>query len=254
MLTKERTNLLANYYLMTGDVYRARAYALCGPGLHDVALGPSVLKRLGAFMGLIKVLGAGPVTVRAWMRVGICNIADLRAREHRMQLTAMQRAGIKYYEEFQKRIPRALVARIGANIIEHLGAGDIAGSYRRGRPDSLDIDIVTTRPLSLLASHPKIEFITKGASKCMVLYHHGKSVICVDVVHCSEQEFVTTLFYLTGSGQFNVRIRAEAAARGYKLSEHGLFKGAKRIPIASERELFKILGMDYIAPQDRIAL
>jgi DNA polymerase (family 10) len=211
------------------------------------------MTKLSAFMKLIKVLGAGPVTVRQWLQMGIRGLGDLKraATGGRVRLTAMQRVGVQYYDVFQLRIPRALVARIGRKIIKHLGQGEIAGSYRRGAPSSLDIDIVTTAEL---LPHPKITYITRGESKCMILYHLDNDVhpvICVDIVRCKPAEYVTTLFYLTGSGLFNVMMRKRAADMGYRLSEHGLFHGGKRVVIASEKELFKILKLEYIPPENR---
>lgn len=63
-------------------------------------------------------------------------------------LSRVQQIGVKYYSEFEQRIPRAEVEKIGHEILRHartLDAGfqmTIVGSYRRGRDDSNDVDVV----------------------------------------------------------------------------------------------------------------
>ena len=51
------------------------------------------------------------------------------------------------------------------------------------------------------------------------------------------------------------KIRAEkytdAKKKGYKLNEWGLYKNDKSISVKNERDIFKLLEMDYVPPQDR---
>jgi DNA polymerase/3'-5' exonuclease PolX len=65
------------------------------------------------------------------------------------------------------------------------------------------------------------------------------------------------LLYATGSGRFNIRMRATAKRLGYLLNQRGLYKKVsstvlRRIPVVSERALFKKLGMKYLAPNERL--
>lgn len=260
MITKERAELIANYYLMIGDRFRAAAYKRPNEPLHDIVIPPRTMPKLKKFVELIKVLGAGPETVNKWIRAGIGNLADLGAALVRnpARFTKMQAYGIKYYNEFQRRIVRAEVERVGQIIIELLNraAGDtsrfistIAGSYRRGALSSLDIDIVTTAPINHLVDN-RIEYITRGPNKCMCLWKDP--IVCVDLVHCEPAAYVPTLFYLTGSGRFNQQVRAHAAKLGMKLSEHGLVdRHGRHIVVKSEEELFQALGLAYVLPEER---
>lgn len=63
-------------------------------------------------------------------------------------LSRVQQIGVKYYSEFEQRIPRSEVEKIGQEILQHARKIDggfqmtIVGSYRRGRDDSNDVDVI----------------------------------------------------------------------------------------------------------------
>jgi DNA polymerase/3'-5' exonuclease PolX len=63
-------------------------------------------------------------------------------------LTRVQQIGVKFYEEFQLKIPRAEVERIAETILDHANRickgfeMVIVGGYRRGKAESGDVDVV----------------------------------------------------------------------------------------------------------------
>ncbi|KAN0095310.1 Nucleotidyltransferase [Hyaloscypha variabilis] len=63
-----------------------------------------------------------------------------------------QQIGVKYYDEFLQRIPREEVERISNVILDHANhirdgfQMVICGGYRRGKPDSGDVDVVLSHP------------------------------------------------------------------------------------------------------------
>lgn len=67
-------------------------------------------------------------------------------------LSRVQQIGLKYYEEFQQKIPRDEVERIGGIIFEaanHIAPGcqmTIVGGHRRGKPESGDVDVIVSHP------------------------------------------------------------------------------------------------------------
>ena len=67
-------------------------------------------------------------------------------------LTRVQQIGVKYYDEFQLKIPRAEVESIGQTVLRRanrLHAGFqmvIVGGYRRGKRESGDVDVVLSHP------------------------------------------------------------------------------------------------------------
>jgi len=67
-------------------------------------------------------------------------------------LTRVQQIGVKYYDEFQLKIPRAEVEAISNTILKHakkIRKGFqmvIVGGYRRGKLESGDVDVVLSHP------------------------------------------------------------------------------------------------------------
>jgi DNA polymerase/3'-5' exonuclease PolX len=155
----------------------------------------------------------------------------------------------------------------------------ICGSYRRKKSTSNDIDILiskrdTTEKSKEIDSHlPKLITLLKKKWK----HNDGKPLLIddltdnsttkymgflkwqdnpprrVDIRFISYDSYYTALLYFTGSGEFNKVMRNIAITKGYKLSEYGLFENEtnKKIKISSEKEVFEILGMDYLEPELR---
>ena len=77
----------------------------------------------------------------------------------------------------------------------------------------------------------------------------------IDIYYTPYQSYYTSLLHLTGSGNFNRKMRGLAIEIGYKLNEYGLYLKQdgklKRIKVNSEKDIFDKLGMDYIEPKDR---
>lgn len=79
----------------------------------------------------------------------------------------------------------------------------------------------------------------------MVMIHANSSrLIPKDQHYCG-------LLTLTGSEEFGRQMKAAAKDKGFTLSEYGLRKGGKTLPIESERDIFDHIGMDYKEPKER---
>lgn len=60
------------------------------------------------------------------------------------------------------------------------------------------------------------------------------------------------LLKVTGSGEFNVKLRIFAQKQGYKLNEYGLFDANNNFVAGkTEKEIFDKLGLPNIPPKDR---
>jgi DNA polymerase (family 10) len=57
--------------------------------------------------------------------------------------------------------------------------------------------------------------------------------------------------YFTGSKAHNIALRSIAIKQGLKLSEYGIFRDEKRLAARTEKEVYAIVGLDYIAPELR---
>ena len=77
----------------------------------------------------------------------------------------------------------------------------------------------------------------------------------IDIKFVPYDSYYTALFHLTGSGDFNKKIRLTAMSLGYKLSEYEICKyvgkKCKRFKVKSEKDIFDILGLEYVQPKHR---
>jgi DNA polymerase (family 10) len=94
------------------------------------------------------------------------------------------------------------------------------------------------------------------STKFMGLCKKFKDIRRLDIRLVPMKSFFPAYLYFTGSYEFNERMRGIAKKQKYKLNEYGLYKldgdTEKLINIYSEKDLFDILGMNYLEPKDRI--
>ena len=131
----------------------------------------------------------------------------------------------------------------------------ITGSYRRGKADSGDVELV---------------FIPKNEHECSILKAGivKRFGLCATTLTPKMQGlwgnvqfdlFVSyptwlgaMLLHTTGSGQFNIEMRSRARVLGYTLNQYGLYRGDVPVLIADNEEIFfKHLGLTYKKPEER---
>lgn len=109
--------------------------------------------KITSLINLAKIWGVGEKTAAHFIKQGFHSIVDLRTPRGLNLLTFQQQIGLKYYEEFQSKIPRREVERIGEIVkvaVNALYPGAvcmICGSYRRGKPTSGDVDVIIAPPV-----------------------------------------------------------------------------------------------------------
>jgi DNA polymerase/3'-5' exonuclease PolX len=231
---------------------------------------------------LASVLGIGPVLAKKMIADGIMSVSELKkaVEKGNVTLTSSQLIGLSYYKQLKRRIPRDEVSSFRKYIARHLKKFDqnskmvIAGSYRRGRPDCGDVDVLISDPdiktqvqakkkkavlknfiEKLFETEVAIEQISLGATKYMGLFRWPKGsdkVLKADIRFVPDESYVAALVYFTGSRDHNLLMRRKAQQMGYKLNEYGLFDSdGKRKRFDTERELFKILEIPYKGPTKR---
>ncbi|KAM3529981.1 hypothetical protein NHJ13051_001588 [Beauveria bassiana] len=95
------------------------------------------------------IWGVGDTTARHFYQKGWRDLDDIVEYGWK-SLSRVQQIGVKYYEEFQKKIGRAEVARIADVILDHAHRLDqayeliVVGGYRRGREENGDVDVILT--------------------------------------------------------------------------------------------------------------
>lgn len=212
-----------------------------------------------ACLELSGIHGVGPVTARKLFDKGFASIADLRARAPADLLTAPQSIGLKYYEEFQERIPREEVSVIATAVREAANTfmkDEVrcycVGSFRRGKATSGDIDVlVECKDWSLaneLLMHilndlrpggpsPRSGILTDDLLVGDVSYMGVAALLQplspddekppthrrIDIKVYDVESLPTALLYFTGSDKFNRSMRLWAKRKGFNLQDKGLF-------------------------------
>jgi len=191
-------------------------------------------------------------------------------KKYAAELPVATQADLKYNPS--RRIPNAIIVKFDAVLRTKLRGFryDIAGSYKRGKPFSRDIDIIVCSPSNkttaehwdaFVARMPSnVKFIkpyAQGLDKVSTMLKFNNYTCKVDVFFTDPREYMFMLLYATGSGTFNIRMRATAKRLGYLLNQRGLYKLVsdtvlRRIPVKNEKALFKKLKMKYLKPSQRI--
>lgn len=204
----------------------------------------------------------GPVTARKWYDLGYRSLKDVPQEI----CTRAQWLSIQFFEETKQRIPREEIdsynQRLHANLDPMGIEFQICGSYRRGRPDSGDIDILVKYKqidngmsfMDTLAQAVEIKFVLSSGPKKLLGIGQPRSLHRrIDIEVCQPQEYPFALLYFTGSANFNKRIREHCLERNWKLNEKSLVKGslASLCQAKDEKEVFELLEMDYMTPEQR---
>lgn len=218
---------------------------------------------------LQNIYGVGPKKAQDLIAEGYTTIAALRSADPKV-LNKNQQIGLRYYEDLLKRIPRTEMDAHAALLMSAKPEGVegvIVGSYRRGRPDSGDIDMlicsdrVASSALADFVSALKArgyikEILALGDHKCMAICALTSTMVArrLDILVTPPHEYPFAVFYFTGSDTFNVAVRSHALTLGYTLNEHGIVgvnSGLSVKGVKTEKNLFALLKLKWVEPVDR---
>jgi len=241
----------------------------------SLEISPAARASATALDTLQNIYGVGPKKAQDLVAAGHTTIAGLRAASAKdaKLLNKNQLIGLQYYEQLLQRIPRQEMDQHAALLMAAKPItleGVIVGSYRRGRPDSGDIDMLirtasagvdagkalTDYVTALKASGYIREILAHGDHKCMAIcglpgIGKGRRL---DLLVAPPAEFPFAVFYFTGSDTFNVAVRAHALSRGFTLNEHAITQvssGKQVSGVKTEKDLFKLLKLNWVEPVDR---
>ena len=133
---------------------------------------------------------------------------------------------------------------------------EVAGSYRRRKETIGDLDLLVASndpdaASERFVSMPPVErIVSHGATKSTVYLKRHLQVDCRIV---PPEAYGAALQYFTGSKDHNVKLRTIGVKMGYKLNEYGLFRreGDALVASETEEEIYRALGMDWVAPEIR---
>lgn len=226
------------------------------------------------------VYGIGPTKTKYLETFGISTVKQLReayedeGRRADLKLTSNQVIGMRYFSDIVEKIPREEIDMY-YKVLSGVLSGchwDITGSYRRGKMESGDIDVLIKGDCvpfeKIKQSGIIVEVLAKGDKKFMgITKLKGMKVHRrMDILIVEERYYYSSLLYFTGSQGHNIAMRKRALERGYTLNEYGYgvsnkVKGGderRRLQekldvydFKDERSLFEFIGMEYVDPKDR---
>ena len=232
-----------------------------------------------SMLELLKIQGLGPKTIALiWSAYKVCDLAGVEKLAREGKLRELPRLGekqeqkiLRAIEDYQRISGRFLLdeaEQTAEKLREHLsslpGIERItpAGSLRRGRETVGDLDMLITgrccdgvaereAVIARVLAFPGIaDVLARGENKVSFRLRSG---IQVDVRLLPPESFGAALQYFTGSKAHNIALRQRALKMGYTLSEYALtrLEDNRTAGGASEEEIYRTLGLDYIPPELR---
>jgi DNA polymerase (family 10) len=222
-------------------------------------------------LDLLRIPGLGPKRVKLLHdKLKITTVADLQRALEAGKIGKLGGFGPKMLEKIragvtgkgtgERRIVLHEAEQYARAYVEYLkeGAGidaiEVAGSFRRRRETIGDLDIVVScgNPPQIIQRFGKFGDVThvaaQGDTRSTVRLSGG---LQVDLRVVDPAAFGAAMQYFTGSQAHNIELRKVALAKGLKLNEYGVYRGAKCIAGRTEEEVYGALGLDWIPPELR---
>ncbi|MCC6934780.1 MAG: DNA polymerase/3'-5' exonuclease PolX [Candidatus Yanofskybacteria bacterium] len=222
-------------------------------------------------LGITAIEGIGPKTLATLYRsLKIRTIAQLEKAARAGKLASVRGIGVRG----QERILRALryLQRSGGRALPgllwpqirsvadtisswpHVKQVEVVGSFRRMQETIGDIDLLavsrdTDDTLRRFAALPQVRSVYKhGRHNVLVRL---RSDIDADLWVVPEESYGAACIAWTGDKAHNIRLRSIAKKKRCLLDDFGLFKGTRMIAGATERDVYRALGMEWIPPELR---
>ncbi len=219
--------------------------------------------------------GIGPKTIKTlYGNLGIKNISDLEKAALEGKIRSVPGFSQKKEELILKKIQffrkgggrrligevYPLVRRIEERLSGNTGVKQAVavGSFRRMKETIGDIDYLVSvmsekdgdNVIDYFIDMPEVKEVSgRGSSKAFVKLNNG---IDADLLVVPEESFGAAMQYFTGSKEHGVAMRKIAISKGLHLNEWGVFdKQNHRIAGATEEEVYRVLGLEWIPPEMR---
>lgn len=204
--------------------------------------------------------GIGPVKAVKMYNEGLRTLEDIWLHGN---LTDAQKLGIMWRDHINLRIPREEIVLIESTLAPLLSdlQWNITGSYRRGELDSGDIDILISATPGLTMDNVITRLaeylpatLAMGSSKFLGMFrlNNDYNGHRIDILLVKPNQYASALMYFTGSQRFNILMRNRAIEFDCTLNEFGLYdKNNILIPTNTEEDIFNILGVSYLSPEER---
>ena len=239
-----------------------------------------------SYIDFTKIIGVGNAKAKEWISKDIKDMIQLKneIKNGNISITNNIKLGLKHYDDLQVRIPRSeidIFKKIMNNIFREIDKDiifDICGSYRRKNKDSGDIDFLIThkkynsdnsdnsdiqkynylKPILdiLKKNNIIVDEMTKNPTKkflglCVI---PGYNIVRrIDILFIDYKSYYSSYLYFTGNKYFNLYLRNKCLEQKYSLNEYYLtnLNNNEKIYLKNEKELFDILKIQYLKPEER---
>ncbi|WP_438017118.1 PHP domain-containing protein [Sorangium sp. So ce315] len=168
--------------------------------------------------------------------------------------------GIHRYETHDDRVLLVDALELAEPLLEHVRGcevtvqTDLAGGIRRWEETVARVDVVAAaddagQVIDCFARFPRVaEVEERGASRCAVRFSGGLrgELLCVP-----PRDYAAALHHRTGAPAYVDALGALARELGFTLDERGLLRGDERLAVTTEEDLYRHLGLPFIAPELR---
>jgi DNA polymerase (family 10) len=227
-----------------------------------------------AALRLMQIPGIGPKRAMQFAQdLDVRTVADLQAALDSGQIAALPRLGNKVAEALRaelqrlearsRRLPLAVALPAAEEVMRQLqacpGVESIApaGSIRRWKETTGDIDILvaSTDPLSVIGAFTSLPVVKQvlgaGETRASIV---TVADVQIDLRVVPPEAIGAALQYFTGSKEHNVKLRALAVRKGFKVNEYGVFAvddDSRNLGSRTEEEVYAALGLPWIPPELR---
>tara|TARA_B100000900_G_scaffold416030_1_gene448593 strand:+ start:70 stop:2262 length:2193 start_codon:yes stop_codon:yes gene_type:complete len=221
-----------------------------------------------------KIHGVGPKHAKKLVDAGFNTVEDLRkAPDLKKYLNDTQRKGLEHFDDIQKRIPYEeikLHERLLKRVLKKVDPKaelTIAGSYRRKKPDSGDIDLLIKADdkstyVKFIEALTEMKYLVTelalGDKKYMGLGRIKDDLPCrrVDIMYTTPEQYPFAILYFTGSKNFNEMMRGNALKMGFTMNEYEMKDKATKSPpdkvFLKEQDIFKFFQSKIKSEIDKV--
>lgn len=214
------------------------------------------IKQLKLYNDLTKTMGIGNAIANKLIKKGLTDVKQLTSLKWQKYLNPDTILLLKYKP--LRLIPYSMIKKIEPKLTKFNGA-KIVGGYLRKKPFSKDIDIMVVSDNNTIDDYisylsntfSQVHVYSKGKDKASLVIKFGTNYYKIDVFMTLKKYQHGMLLYLTGSKQHNIKMRSIARRKKYLLNQKGIYKNKKIINIKSEKDIFNILDIKYVTPENR---
>jgi DNA polymerase (family 10) len=227
-------------------------------------------------LSMTKVDSIGPKTALKFHAAGIRNFDELvKAVQNKDERVAERYHDAVLFAVKKARVPHEEAKALAAAVIQELRDKapvemlackqyEVCGSIRRRAPDSKDVDIVGCVAGKLEVDALLDKFVTigtkisRGENRASIRFTHEGRTMQVDLWLVPPESFGSALNYATGSTAHNIELRKMAMGKGMLINEYGIWrvdaagKPSEKLGGADEHDVYRILGIPYVEPWERI--